>query len=300
MGDSQLPVKRVAVIGAMGQLGTDLVKTLQEAKGIEVLPLGRQQLDVTDVLAVEKVIREFRPKAVINCAAYVLVDDSEDVGASSALEVNTLGARNVSIACLSVNADCVYISTDYVFNGQQYRPYDEEDPTCPLSLYGVSKASGEQLVRATLEQHYVVRCSGLFGAAGVSGKGGNFINTMIRLAMEGREINVVDDQRFSPTYTKDIAKKIAWLLDTKAYGTWHITCQGDCTWYELANEVFDILGLHPKLTPTTTEMFGAKAKRPSYSVLGHGRLKELNVNDLPFWQDSVAQYLCAKEELLGR
>ena len=200
-------------------------------------------------------------------------------------------------ACATLDATCVYVSTDYVFDGEKQTPYLEEDPPGPLSVYGLSKEAGEQSVRTTLEKHHIVRCSALFGVAGASGKGGNFVTTMLQLARERRDILVVDDQRFSPTATNILAQKIAWLMTSEEYGTWHITCQGDCTWYELADATFGLLDLHPKLTPINSEAFGAKAKRPSYSVLGHGRLQRAGEDDLPHWKDSLEQYLRAKGEI---
>ena len=155
----------------------------------------------------------------------------------------------------------------------------------------------EQSVSTILEKHHIVRCSGLFGVAGASGKGGNFITTMLQMARDGKEIRVVDDQIFSPTSTVALAKKIAWLMTTEEYGNWHITCQGQCTWYELASAVFQLVDLEPRLSPINSEAFGAKAKRPLYSVLGHERLEHAGEDDLPHWRDSLEQYLRVKGEI---
>ena len=153
------------------------------------------------------------------------MDDCED-RQEDAFRVNARGARFVAEACDALDATCVYISTDYVFDGEKHAPYLEEDLPSPLSVYGLSKEAGEQSVRNTLEKHHIIRCSGLFGVAGTSGKGGNFITTMLQLARDGKEIRVVDDQRFSPTSTEALARKIGWLITTEEYGTWHITCRG--------------------------------------------------------------------------
>ena len=281
--------KRVAVIGSTGQLGSDLVRVLGQA-GHQVVPLAHGDVEVADQGSVQEALRRHRPEVVVNCAAFHRVDACED-DAETAFRVNALGARYVAEACAALGAACVYLSTDYVFDGAQRTPYLEDAPPRPLSVYGASKAAGEHLVRLTLAEHYIVRCSGLFGGAGASGKGGNFVTTMLRLAREGREIRVVDDQRFSPTSTEALAAKIAWLVTTGQYGTWHITCRGECTWYEFARAIFELAGLRPKLSPTTSEAYGARARRPAYSVLGHGRLQQAGADDLPPWREALSQYM---------
>lgn len=286
-------MRRVAVIGSAGQLGSDLVRVLEQDPAWQVIPLSHREVEVASRASVDEALRKARPDVVINCAAFVRVDECES-HPEEPFRVNALGARYVAETCAALDADCVYISTDYVFGGEKRTPYTEEDLPDPINVYGISKAAGEQMVRATLGRHYIVRSSGLFGVAGASGKGGNFIDTMLRLAREEREIRVVDDQRFSPTFTLALAQKIAWLVATGEYGAWHVTCQGDCTWYELACAVFQQLRMHPRLSPTTTEAFGARARRPAYSVLGHHRLQQAGAEDPPRWQDAVAQYLRAK------
>ncbi|HEX9872461.1 MAG TPA: dTDP-4-dehydrorhamnose reductase [Candidatus Tectomicrobia bacterium] len=286
---------RVAVIGSTGQLGTDLVRVLRQSGDYQAFPLSHSDIECAEPERVRQVLGALCPDVVVNCAAFVRVDDCED-RPEEAYRVNALGARYVAEACAALGAACVYVSTDYVFGGEKQTPYLEEDSPNPLSVYGASKLAGEQLVRISLDRHYVVRCSGLFGIAGASGKGGNFITTMLRLAREGRDIQVVDDQRFSPTSTEALAEKIAWLITTGEFGTWHITCQGECTWYEFAEAAFQLTGLHPKLSPITAAEFGLRAKRPAYSVLGHGRLQQARADNLPHWRDSLEQYLRAKRE----
>ena len=188
---------RVAVVGSTGQLGSDLVSHLEGSGTCRVFPLSHADIDCGDPAAVRKVLGSCSPDVVVNCAAFVRVDDCED-RREDAFRVNARGARFVAETCAALEATCVYISTDYVFDGEKRTPYSEKDPTSPLSVYGLSKEAGEQSVRTTLEQHHIVRRSTLFGVAGASGKAGNFITTMLRLAREGRDIGVVDDQRFSP------------------------------------------------------------------------------------------------------
>lgn len=287
---------RVVVIGSTGQLGTDLVNLFETSRGYQVFPLSHAEIECTKPKVVQQVLKSLSPDVVVNCAAFVRVDECED-RPEQAFQVNALGARYVAETCAALGAECVYISTDYVFDGEKQTPYLEDDLSSPLSVYGISKAAGEQLVRISLDKHYIVRCSGLFGLAGASGKGGNFITTMLRLARERQTIKVVDDQRFSPTSTEALAQKIAWLLTSGQYGTWHITSQGECTWYELAAAVFQLVDLQPRLVPITSESFAAKAKRPLYSSLGHGRLRQAGLDDLPHWRESLEQYLRAKGEL---
>jgi dTDP-4-dehydrorhamnose reductase len=183
------------------------------------------------------------------------------------------------------------MSTDYVFGGEKRAPYTEDDAPNPLNVYGVSKLAGEYFVRALCPKHFIVRTSGLYGVAGSSGKGGNFVETMIRLAKEGKPIRVVTDQVLTPTYTRDLAHKIKELLQTEAYGVYHITNSGQCSWYEFAAKIFELLSLKPDFGPTTSAEFGAKAKRPAYSVLAHGRLAQLGLDDLRSWPEALAAYL---------
>ena len=288
----------IAVIGSAGQLGSDLVQFITQSKNDRVYPFTHQDLDCTNLSDVKNALQHLWPNldAVINCAAYVRVDDAED-NPRDAFLVNAIGAKNIADACNMLDIACVYISTDYVFDGAKTTPYSEDDQPRPLSTYGASKTSGEELTRIACEKHYIVRCSGLFGLAGASGKGGNFITTMLHLANEGREIRVVADQIFSPTSTHDLAKKILWLITTRQYGVSHITSKGECTWHELASSVFELTGNNNKPIPISTQEYGAKAKRPLYSVLGHEALQQLSADDLPPWQEAVHDYLLRRGDI---
>jgi len=278
---------RILLTGAGGQLATDLAKTLSQE---ELTPLSHAQLDIVDTAQVKAAVNAMQPDVVINTAAFHRVDDCE-ADAGRAIAVNAHGARNLALACQQTGAALLHLSTDYVFGGNKAQPYSEKDLPRPLNIYGVSKLLGEVMIHHILPRSYIVRCSGLFGVAGASGKGGNFVRTMLRLAREGRSIQVVNDQRFSPTSTADLASKIAWLITTADYGTWHITNAGEASWYDLAAKTFQLANLRPDLSPTTTAAFGARARRPSYSVLDHGRLRALGVDDLPPWEDALSRYL---------
>lgn len=290
-------MRRVAVLGGTGQLGTDLVRVLREDAG-EVVPLGHGRVECADPDSVRGALSAVRPDVVINCAAFVRVDECEDRPAE-AFGTNALGALHVARTCLALGAVCVHISTDYVFNGLKGEPYTEDDLPDPLNVYGTSKLAGEYFVRNVCPRHFVVRTSGLYGIAGSSGKGGNFVETMIRQAAEGRPIRVVCDQTLTPTYTRELARKIQELVQTDAYGLYHITNSGHCSWYEFAREIFRVLGLTPDFGPTTAAEFGRKARRPAYSVLGHNKLRALRLPPLRPWPEALGAYLRERSDYVS-
>lgn len=280
---------RILLTGAGGQLATDLEKVLNE-QNHDVVALSHAALDVCKPLQVQDALAASRATIVVNTAAFHRVDDCE-TEVERAFAVNALGVINLATACKAHGAALLHMSTDYVFDGQKETPYSEEDPPRPINAYGISKLAGELIIRYSVERFYIVRSSGLYGVAGASGKGGNFVNTMLRLAREGKPIRVVGDQRLSPTFTIDLARKIVWLIDTDDYGIWHITSAGNCTWYEFAAEIFEQTSLQPMLLPMTSSEFGAKARRPAYSVLGNKRLRKSGANDMRPWREALAAYL---------
>lgn len=278
---------RVVIIGASGQLGSELVKTLSDW---DLKLLTHADLDICDFVYTRKVLVEAKPDIVINTAAFHRVDDCEEQP-EKAFWVNTYAVRKLAQFCAELDCCLVHMSTDYVFGGEKRTPYSEDDAPNPLNVYGVSKLAGEYFVRNLCPKHFVIRTSGLYGVAGSSGKGGNFVETMIRLAKEGKPIRVVTDQVLTPTYTKDLAQKIKELLQTEAYGLYHITNKGQCSWYEFAQKIFELLNLKPDFGPTTTAAYGAKARRPAYSVLAHEKLRQLGLDDLRPWPEALAAYL---------
>jgi dTDP-4-dehydrorhamnose reductase len=287
---------RIVVLGATGQLGTDLLKTLIDW---DLIPLSHSDLDVCDFIYTRKVLSDARPDIVINTVAFTRVDDCEEE-VSKAFWVNAFAVRNLAEVCADLDCTLMHISTDYVFGGEKRTPYTEDDTPNPLNVYGVSKLAGEYFVRNICPKHFIIRTSGLYGVAGSSGKGGNFVETMIRLAKERKPIRVVTDQVLTPTYTRDLAEKIKELLQTGAYGLYHITNSGHCSWYEFAAKIFELLGLKPDFGPTTSVGFGAKARRPAYSVLAHERLKRLGLDDLRPWPEALEAYLKEKGHYQGR
>ena len=281
---------RVVVIGADGQLGADLVKISGDW---DLVPLTHRNLDICDFVYTRKLIGEAKPEIVINTAAFTRVDDCEDE-ISKAFWVNTYAVRNLARICADIGCAIMHISTDYVFGGEKNTPYTEDDVPNPFSVYGVSKLAGEHFVRGICPEHFVIRTSGLYGAAGSIGKGGNFVDTMVRLAREGKPIRVVNDQVLTPTYTRDLADKLKELLQTKKYGLYHITSGGRCSWYEFAVKIFELLGLKPDFGPTTTIEFGARARRPTHSVLSKSKLEQLGLKDLRPWPEALTAYLAEK------
>ncbi len=287
---------RILLIGANGQLGSDLARVLA---GPRLVAVTRQELDVTDPAAVERVIGELRPAVVVNTAAFHRVDDIE-ADPEPAFRVNAVGVHHLARVCARHATRLVHFSTDYVFGGGPPGPYAEDAPPAPLSAYGTSKLAGEFLVRQASARHLVIRSSGLYGVAGSSGKGGNFVETMLRLARDGKRLRVVDDQVLAPTYTADLAESVGRLLAADPPGgVYHLTSGGACSWFEFARRIFELTGLAPDLEPTTSEAYGAPARRPPNSVLENARLAPLGLPPLRPWPDALRAYLVARGHLRG-
>jgi dTDP-4-dehydrorhamnose reductase len=277
---------RIAVLGSAGQLGRDLLPRL---KG-EVIPLTRADIDLAAPTNALGLLEGIRPDVLVNCAAYNLVDKAEDDPAP-AFRVNADGVQSLALACASVETKLIHISTDYVFGGDTTRttPYTETDTPGPVSNYGESKLEGEKHALAA-PKSLVVRTCGLYGVWGSGGKGGNFVETMLRVAGQGKPLRVVADQRCTPTYTADLAAGIAKLIEQGTSGLIHLTNSGDTTWHDFAVKIFELSGITADLTPITSAEFGAKAKRPGYSVLGSNRTAETGVQLRP-WQEGLAAYM---------
>ncbi|HEV3204478.1 MAG TPA: dTDP-4-dehydrorhamnose reductase [Gemmataceae bacterium] len=286
---------KVLILGSKGQLGSDLVQTFS---GEDVFARTHADLDVCDFGQTNRLIEEIMPDVVINTAAFHKVEECEEKP-EKALQVNALAVRHLAQVCAARDTVLVHISTDYVFDGTQRHPYTEQDVPHPANMYGVSKLAGEYLVEHCCPRHFIVRSSGLYGFAGASGKGGNFPELMIRLAKEGKPIRVVADQVLTPTYTRDLAQKIKELVHTDAYGLYHVTSSGQCSWYEFAGQIFALLRWKPDFTPTTTAAFAAKVKRPAYSVLASGRLPQAGIAPLRTWWQALEAYLLEKGHLTG-
>lgn len=283
---------KIAIIGANGQLGFDLVRVFKNTEH-EIVPLTHTDIDVTRFGLSEKILKNIRPEIVINCAAYVRVDDAEDF-AEKAFAVNALGARNIALICNDLKSLLVQISTDYIFDGSKRQPYTEEDIPNPLNVYGNSKLAGEYFVRNIMEKYYIIRSSSLFGAAGASGKGGNFVETMVKKAHSKEDIKVVDDMITSPTYTSDAADMIKSILTKKLpFGIYHVANSSQCSWYEFAKVIFDTLGIEANLSPTRTDILQSKAKRPMFSPLMSVKLKKHGL-EMESWDLALKNYFIEK------
>ncbi|ACX52675.1 dTDP-4-dehydrorhamnose reductase [Ammonifex degensii KC4] len=277
---------RVLVTGAAGRLGRAMVKELEE-RGFDVIGLARQQLDITSRKAVAEVLREYRPRVVVNCAAYTDVDGAEE-DPRRAFLVNGLAVKYLASLCAASEAKLVHISTDYVFDGEKGEPYHVYDPPRPINRYGESKYWGEAAIREEGGDYLIVRISWLFGT------GRNFVSMILRLAETEGEIKVVEDQYGSPTYTPDAARAITDLILAGARGTFHVTNAGTASWYELACSAVRLAGIKANVIPCRSEDFPRPARRPRYTVLDPFPLKEYLGYSLPSWEDALERYLARR------
>ncbi len=271
--------------GAGGMLGRDVMLAAGNA-GHQVIGYGHTELDVCDAAAVAAKVELERPDVVINCAAWTDVDGAEEAE-SEAMAVNAEGAGTVAAAAAAGGATVVYVSTDYVFDGAKGAPYVETDQTAPLSAYGRSKLAGEEATTAASKRHFIVRSAGLFGVGGP-----NFVETMLRLAVDHGEVLVVRDQVTSPTYTWHLAFGIVRLIEGVEYGIHHMAAAGACSWYEFAREIFEQAEVECRVLSATTEMLGRPAARPPHSALTSGREHAI---ELPSWRDGLAGYLAQRQ-----
>ncbi len=276
---------RVVVTGAGGMLGRDVVKVLEE-QGLDVTALSRKELDITEKGQCASLLKDIRPEIVINCAAFTKVDLCEEES-TLAFDVNAKGPKNLANVCREIGTKLVHISTDYVFDGTSSRPYKEDDQPNPLNIYGKSKLQGEEAVRKSDADHLIVRTSWLFGK-----NGPNFIRTMLKLSREKELVQVVNDQRGRPTYTMDLARGIALLIEKGAFGTVNFANSGSCSWYELCCFVLEQAGIkNVKVVPVSSEVFKRPAKRPRYSVLDLSRFKAITGSSPRSWKEAVKGYL---------
>ena len=300
-------MKKILVTGVNGQLGYDVVHELDK-RGYEAIGVDREVMNLTNSEEIRKVMNDISPDGVIHCAAYTAVDAAED-NIELCERVNALAVKDIAECAKVLDIPMIYISTDYVFNGMKginqnnvdevaytiednnickecYLEYTEDDKVNPINVYGRTKCEGEMYVRDILDKHYIVRSSWVFGE-----HGNNFIDTMLRLSKDRDEINVIDDQVGSPTYTKDLAPLLVDMLESDRYGTYHATNDGYCSWYEFAKEIFDVAGVDIKVNPITTNMYPTKAKRPFNSKMSKEKLKNNNFRTLRSWKSAVKDYI---------
>ena len=279
---------KILVTGVGGQLGYDVCRRLTQL-GIEHKGVDVQDFDLTNADAVMDAVRAYAPDAIIHCAAYTNVEKAESMPEVCA-DVNGMGTLNMVRAALAVQAKLMYISTDYVFNGQGTRPWEPDDHREPLNAYGQSKYEGELAVEELVKKFFIVRIAWVFG---VNGK--NFIKTMLRVGKERGAVSVVDDQIGSPTYTYDLARLLVDMIQSDKYGRYHATNEGLCSWYDFAVEIFKQAGMDVKVTPVSTAEYTAaypgQAKRPMNSRISKEKLSDNGFERLPSWQDAVGRYL---------
>jgi dTDP-4-dehydrorhamnose reductase len=281
---------KVAVLGGNGQLGTDVVQAFTE-KADEVQSLSHADLEIADLAAVRDAFGKLQPQVIVNTAAMHHVENCE-LDPQKAYAVNALGARNVAAVAHDLGALLIHVSTDYVFDGDKGTPYEETDCPRPLNVYGNSKLAGEYYVRCGLDRHFVVRTSGLYGKAPCRAKGGrNFVDLMLKLAKDRGEVRVVDSEWVTPTSTRELARQIVVLSRSDAYGLYHATAEGACSWHEFAREIFAITNTPVSLKVAGPNEFPAKVARPKYSVLENRALKLQGLNALGTWQDGLREYL---------
>lgn len=281
---------KIAVIGANGQLGNDVVAAFTK-NGDEVVPLTHEEIELSNIDSVSSCLQGLRPQVVVNTAAMHHVENCEKEP-EKAFAVNGLGTRNLALVTRDIAATLMHVSTDYVFDGAKGNPYEESDAPNPLNVYGNTKLAGEYFVRSTLEKHFVLRVSAIYGRNPCRAKGGlNFIELMLKLAKERGKVRVVDSEFVTPTSTAEIGQQIVKLSRSDAYGLYHATAEGSCSWNAFAHEIFALTNTKVNLEVAGPNEFPAKVARPKYSVLENRGLKSHNLNVFKPWQEGVREYL---------
>jgi dTDP-4-dehydrorhamnose reductase len=279
---------KIAIIGANGQLGTDLTEVLSAEH--EVKGLNHADIEITDIDSVKNVISSLKPDIILNTAAYHIVPEAEKFP-DKAFLINGTGALNLAKVCQETGTRLVHYSTDYVFDGEKGKPYTEDDRPNPLNVYANTKLSGEYFALNYCDKSYVVRVSGIYGKVPCRAKGGNFITTMVKLAKEKPEVRVVNDEVLTPTPTLEIARSTAALIKKDAYGLYHMSCEGQVSWYEFARTIWDTLKLNTSLYSASVKDFPLVVKRPFYSVLENRNLKSIGIDIMPDWKAGLQQFL---------
>ncbi|MGL5314734.1 MAG: dTDP-4-dehydrorhamnose reductase [Peptostreptococcaceae bacterium] len=285
----------ILVTGINGQLGYDVVKELKK-RGHNPIGVDRNQMDLTSSKQIKFCIDKYRPDGIIHCAAYTAVDAAED-NKELCREVNSLATKEIAQCAKSLDIPMIYISTDYVFDGnkgiengnldkQNYEEYNEEDATNPQNIYGTTKLEGEEYVKQILDKYYIVRISWVFGL-----NGNNFIKSMLKLSKDREELSIVNDQVGSPTFTKDLAPLLADMIETNKYGIYHATNDGFCTWYEFAKEIFNLSNIDIIVNPISTSEYPTKARRPFNSKMSKEKLVKNGFKQLRHWKEAVKDYI---------
>ncbi len=275
---------KILVTGCNGQLGRAVNEQYAGNENVELINTDVDQLDITNVDDVLKMVRGVKPDVILNCAAHTnvnLCESQQDL----AYRINAIGPRNLSIAAADVDAKMVQVSTDYVFAGDGNRPYTEFDPTDPQSMYGATKLAGEQFVQQLAKRCFIIRTAWLYG------DGKNFVKTMLQLSENNDKVRVVGDQLGTPTSAAELARMIKYLIPTDNYGIFHGTCEGVCSWADFTKEIFRLAGKKTEVEYITTDEFPTPAKRPAYSVLENYMLKLTTDYSFAQWEDAIAEYM---------
>jgi len=279
---------KIAIIGGNGQLGSDLAEVF--SKDYEVTILNHTDIEITNIDSVSDVISSVKADIVLNTAAYHVVPEAEKFP-DKAFNVNGTGVLNLAKICQDKKAVLVHYSTDYVFDGSKQKPYREEDRPNPLNVYANTKLAGEYFALNYCDRSFIIRVSGIYGKIPCRAKGGNFITTMIKFSKEKPEVRVVDDEVLTPTPTIEIAKNTAELIKTDAFGLYHMSCEGEVSWYEFAKTIWEVLNLKTPLYPASVKDFPLVVKRPFYSVLDNFNLRKIKMNQMPEWKEALKDYL---------
>ena len=279
---------KLAIVGANGQLGTDLQEVLSTDH--DVVGLNHSDIEITDVDNIKKVLSSVKPQLVLNTAAYNLVPKAEQYP-ELAFQINSMGALNLAKVCNDLEITLAHYSTDYVFDGKKQKPYTEDDHPNPLNVYANTKLSGEYFVLNYCPNSFVIRVSGIYGKVPSRSKGGNFITTMIKLAKEKPEVRIVNDEILTPTPTYNIAKNTAELIKTNSFGLFHMSCEGEVSWYEFAKVIWETLKLQTPLYPADVRDLPQEVRRPLYSVLENRNLQKLGINIMPHWKEALVNFL---------
>lgn len=273
----------IFVTGVKGQLGYDILRIFKQNNYEDIIGIDKEHLDITNKSDVEKFFLDKKVDSIIHCAAYTAVDKAEEQ-VDMCMKVNVEGTENLLNIAKKNDAKFMYISTDYVFDGEKQAPYLVTDQTNPQSIYGKSKLLGEELTK-NYKRHFIIRISWVFGI-----NGNNFVKTMLRLGREQKEISVVNDQIGSPTYTFDLSNLIYEMIQTDKFGLYHATNEGSCSWFEFAQEIFQLSNLEVSVKGISTREYPTKAKRPINSILNKSELKANSFNRLPHWKDALSRY----------
>lgn len=287
---------KIVITGSKGQLGNQLIEVIKKGKSeigtiakiyqeAEIIGIDIDDLDITNINAVRQFMSLERPDIIINPAAYTNVDACE-TEEDMAYKVNAMGPRNIAIVAQEIGAKFIHISTDYVFEGNGTIAYREYDQVNPITIYGKTKLAGEDFVKYFCKKHFIVRTSWLYGY-----NGNNFVKTILKLANDKDEIEVVDDQRGNPTNAEDVAHHILKIALTEEYGLYHCTGRGECTWYDFAAKIVEYAGLKCKVKPTTSDKFVRPAKRPSFSSLDNMMLRLTVEDEMRYWEQALEQYI---------